>query len=269
MPTYAIGDIQGCTEQLQALLEHIRFDPLSDKLWLAGDLINRGPDSLGTLRLLYSIKDSVTVVLGNHDLHLLAVQADKKNGNNKDNFHAIFTADDQHQLLDWLRFCPLIHREGDYLLVHAGIYPFWDEETAFSLAAEVEQVLRGSEHTAFFNQMYGNQPEKWSTDLKGHNRLRFITNVFTRMRYCSGKDSLDLIFKGPLEEAPDGLTPWFNVTNRIPIKGTILHGHWASLADVEHTPGIINLDTGCVWGNTLSAWCLEEKHWYSVPGYQK
>ncbi len=267
MSTYAIGDVQGCTEQLEALLELIQFDPASDRLWFAGDLVNRGPDSLGTLRLIYSIRDSVTVVLGNHDLHMLAVDADKRCGNKKDNFSAVFEADDKEQLLEWLRFCPLIHREKDYLMVHAGIHPDWDKDTSMALASEVENILRSDDNIAFFRQMYGNKPESWSPELSGNDRLRFITNVLTRMRYCYADKRMDLLFKGPVSKAPADLIPWFSVPGRIKQKGYILHGHWASLEDTQQPSRIVSLDTGCVWGNKLSAWCLEDKRWFSVPGY--
>ncbi len=268
MPTYAIGDVQGCTDQLKALLELIQFDPALDRLWFAGDLVNRGPDSLGTLRLIYSLRDSVTVVLGNHDLHLLAVHADKNNGNKKDTFSAVLEAHDREELLQWLRFCPLIYKDNDHLLVHAGIYPFWDQHKALTLAAEVEQELQSNHSGAFYKQMYGNKPDYWSENLTGHDRLRFITNVFTRMRYCYADKRLDMIYKGPVKETPSELTPWFAVPGRVMYNSTILYGHWASLEKTELAADTINLDTGCVWGNKLSTWCLEEKRWYSVSGYK-
>lgn len=267
MSTYAIGDVQGCREQLESLLELIRFDPLKDKLWFAGDLVNRGPDSLGTLRLVHSIKESVIVVLGNHDLHLLAVNYDRARANSKDTFLPLLEAADAKSLLDWLRFCPLVHAEGDYLLVHAGVHPLWNRQAMLHYAAEVEAILRSNQHQAFFQRMYGNQPDQWSADLQGQDRLRFITNVMTRMRYCYADNALDMLCKGAISEAASGLIPWFNANNRIEHEGYILHGHWASLMDKEPKAGIISLDTGCVWGNKLSAWCLEEQHWYSVAGY--
>jgi len=266
MSTYAIGDVQGCREQLEALLELINFDPANDRLWFAGDLVNRGPDSLGTLRLIYSIKESVIAVLGNHDLHMLAVNVYPQRANRKDTFFDVLDATDKEPLLDWLLHCPLAHAEDEYLMVHAGIYPHWDRHSALQYAAEVEQCLQGGKHENFFSQMYGNQPANWSEQLTGNDRLRFITNVLTRMRYCYDDSSLDMQCKGPVTEATPELTPWFDVTDRIEHPGYILHGHWASLMGGESKPGIISLDTGCVWGNKLSAWCLEEKHWFSVPG---
>ncbi|RLA03543.1 MAG: diadenosine tetraphosphatase [Gammaproteobacteria bacterium] len=269
MATYAIGDVQGCREQLEALLDHINFDPHSDKLWFAGDLVNRGPDSLGTLRLIHSIRDSVVAVLGNHDLHLLAVSEDRSRGNRKDTFASLLDAPDVETLLHWLRGCPLVHVEGEFLMVHAGVHPLWDRQATLNYSREVEQVLRGNNYRAFFQQMYGNKPESWSEDLTGQDRLRFITNVLSRMRYCYQDNSLDMSCKGPISEAPPELIPWFDSADRIEHCGYILHGHWASLMGGEAKEGIISLDTGCVWGNVLSAWCLEEKKWYSVPGYQK
>jgi bis(5'-nucleosyl)-tetraphosphatase (symmetrical) len=270
MPTYAIGDIQGCKNELESLLELINFDPINDKLWFAGDLVNRGPDSLGALRLIYSLKNSIVAVLGNHDLHMLA-QADKTSlkKSPKDNFYPILDAPDADVLLDWLRFRPLVHVEDDYILVHAGVYPLWDRNEVLQYAGEVEQVLRSNQCGEFLQQMYGNHPDKWSIHLKGHDRLRFITNSLTRMRYCTPDNTLDMLCKKPVSEASDNLIPWFKSKERIQHQGYILHGHWASLLEKEPEQGIISLDTGCVWGNQLSAWCLEEKRWYSVPGYQK
>ncbi len=268
MSTYAIGDIQGCREQLDKLLEHIKFDPASDTLWLAGDLVNRGPDSLGTLRLIYSIRESVIAVLGNHDLHMLAVSQDRNCANRKDTFFDVLDAHDSEKLLKWLQFCPLAHYDADCLMVHAGIHPLWDIPLTLELAAEVEQILRSNQSHTFFQHMYGNKPDLWSPALSGHERLRFITNVLTRMRYCYTDGSLDMKCKGPIADATDGLMPWFDMPSRVQLQGHILHGHWAALLGGESKQGIISLDTGCVWGNTLSTWCIEEKHWYSVPGYQ-
>lgn len=265
MSTYAIGDIQGCKQPLESLLDRINFDPVSDKLWFAGDIVNRGPDSLASLRLIYSLRESIVVVLGNHDLHLLAVNADRERINSQDNFLDIFDAPDAEQLLNWLQHCPLAHAEGDFFLVHAGVFPSWDRKAALSYAAEVEQILRSDAHLSFYQHMYGNLPNHWSDDLSGYDRLRFITNVFTRMRFCYADHTLDMLCKKPLSRAEPGLIPWFSVPDRVKHQGYILHGHWAALEGGEPAPGIISLDTGCVWGKSLSAWCLEEKRWYSVP----
>ena len=269
MATYAIGDVQGCREQLEQLLERINFDTSTDKLWFAGDLVNRGADSLGTLRLIYQLRNSVVVVLGNHDLHLLAVNQDLSRGTNKDNFYNIFDAADKEVLLAWLQQCSLVHLEQNHLLVHAGVYPLWNIQSLLKYAREVEQILQSENSESFFQQMYGNTPQRWSNTLEGIDRARFITNALTRMRYCSDNNSLDMINKAPVAQAPDGLTPWFMAKNREPVSETVLHGHWASLNKSDVTDGIINLDTGCVWGGRLSAWCLEEKRWYSVAGEKK
>jgi bis(5'-nucleosyl)-tetraphosphatase (symmetrical) len=266
MATYAIGDVQGCREQLESLLDHINFDTSKDKLWFAGDLVNRGADSLGTLRLIYRLRESVVAVLGNHDLHLLAVNVDASRGTKKDNFYDIFDAEDKDLLLGWLQQCPLAYAEHGHLLVHAGVYPLWDVQMLLSYAREVEQVLQSEESDSFFRQMYGNKPERWSDNLQGIDRVRFITNALTRMRYCDDDNSLDMICKLPVAEAPDELIPWFNANNRKPISETILHGHWAALNASDVIDGVVSLDTGCVWGGRLSAWCIEEKRWYSVAG---
>ena len=269
MATYAIGDVQGCREQLERLLEHINFDISKDRVWFAGDLVNRGADSLGTLRLIYSLRKSVVAVLGNHDLHLLAVNIDRSRGTNKDTFYDIFDAEDRDLLLGWLQRCPLAHVEHEHLLVHAGVYPAWDALILVKNAREVEQILQSESSHDFFRQMYGNTPERWSDNLKGIDRIRFITNAITRMRYCHEDNSLDMIYKGPVEKAPNELIPWFHANSRIPVAETILHGHWASLNRSDDIEGVISLDTGCVWGGKLSAWCLEEKRWYSVAGEVK
>ena len=269
MATYAIGDIQGCKHELVSLLEHINFDSDVDRLWFAGDLVNRGPDSLGALRLIYSLRNSSVIVLGNHDLHMLAIYDQIRRGgsvhkNPKDNFYDIFDAEDAEQLLTWLQLQPLLHAEDEFLLVHAGVYPLWDRQTAMRYAREVEQVLAGENASEFFQAMYGNLPDSYSEQLAGNERLRFITNTLTRMRYCYQDARLDLLCKSPVSDAGDNLIPWFNVAQRVKHQGTILHGHWASLTEKEPAEGIISLDTGCVWGGSLSAWCLEEKKWYSV-----
>ena len=205
-------------------------------------------------------------MLGNHDLHLLAVNIDVSRGTKKDNFYNIFEADDKDLLLGWLQHCPLAYAEGEHLLVHAGVYPLWNTQLLLRYAREVEQVLQSEFSDDFFRKMYGNIPERWSENLKGIDRMRFITNALTRMRYCHDDNSLDLICKVSVAKAPDDLIPWFNANNREPISETILHGHWAALKTSDALEGIISLDTGCVWGGRLSAWCLEEKRWYSVAG---
>lgn len=266
MSTYAIGDIQGCFGSFEALLDAIQFDPASDRLWLAGDLINRGPDSLATLRYCYQHRDSITAVLGNHDLHLLAVAYGASEYKNKDTFADILEAPDRDELLHWLRFNPLYHRDKrlGYVLVHAGIYPQWSRKKAKKLAREVEAVIQGDQFSEYLINMYGNQPNKWSDDLEGPSRWRFITNCFTRMRLCDDKFAVNLAYKGSIKDAPSELYPWYSTPNRKHVKNTILFGHWAALNGVTGSSDVIALDTGCVWGNKLSAYCLETGVWTQV-----
>ena len=266
MSTYAIGDIQGCFSSFERLLEAIQFDPAQDTLWLAGDLVNRGPDSLATLRYCYQHKDSIIAVLGNHDLHLLAVAFGACEYKNKDTFAAVLEAPDKDKLLNWLRFNPLYYRDKKlgYSMVHAGIYPKWSRKKAKTLALEVEDIIQGEHFSEFLCNMYGNQPERWSDTLVGPSRWRFITNCFTRMRLCDSNFAINLSYKGALKEAPTELYPWYTTPNRKPIKDTILIGHWAALNGVTGSLNVIALDTGCVWGNKLSAFCLETGIWTQV-----
>lgn len=266
MATYAIGDVQGCLRQLNDLLEKIHFDPSVDQLWFAGDLVNRGPDSLGTLRLIKNLGDSAKVVLGNHDLHLLACSHNRDKMISKDTFYDVLMAEDANALLTWLQQQPLALAQDEFIMVHAGIHPTWDRKQALTYAREVEAALRGGQHQKFYQQMYGNEPTQLSENLSQMQRLRFITNVFTRMRYLDDDGQLDLYCKKPIESADEGLIPWFDVDNRVQHQGFILHGHWASLGGGEEINGIVSLDTGCVWGNKLSAWRLDDQKWFSVSG---
>jgi len=266
MSTYAIGDVQGCLQQLKILLRLIEFDPNVDQLLFAGDLVNRGPDSLGTLRFIKELGESAKVVLGNHDLHLLACYYNRDKVTKKDTIDDIFEANDVEALLFWLRHQPLALSYHDCLMVHAGVHPTWDRKQALSAAEEVETVLKGSQYKEFFHQMYGNEPAQFSPSLSYIERLRFFTNVLTRMRYLTPNGDLDMVCKKPLEQADKGLIPWFDVKDRIEHEGYILHGHWASLGGGEENKGIVSLDTGCVWGDKLSAWRLDDKQWFSVAG---
>lgn len=265
MATYAIGDIQGCFDAFQCLLEQVKFNPESDKLWLAGDLINRGPKSLETLRYCSQHRQHIIAVQGNHDLHFLAVAQGAKTPKRKDTFDEILNASDREDLIDWLSHNPLLHIDHHHkaVMTHAGLPPLWSLETAAALAAEVEQVLRGSDAPAFFDAMYGNDPAGWSQDLEGPTRWRTITNYFTRMRLCDAQGNLDLEFKGLLEDAPTHLYPWFKTPGRLDTGYKILFGHWAALNGHTNDNTIIGLDTGCVWGNKLSAYCLETETWHS------
>jgi len=251
---YAIGDVQGCFDQLQRLLERIAFDPVADKLWFAGDLVNRGPESLKTLRFVKALGDSALTVLGNHDLHLLAAAAGITEPRGKDTIAEILDAPDSADLLNWLRRQPLVHHDArlNLLLVHAGIHPSWDEGDAISAAREVQSALAGERPEEFLSEMYGNKPRRWRESLTGADRLRCITNILTRMRYLDDDGRLELKFKGAPEHAPNGLTPWFEAAGRQTLQSRIIFGHWSSLGLVTEGPALC-LDSGCLWGRSLTA----------------
>ncbi len=258
MTTYAVGDIQGCLQPLKALLREVDFNPSRDVLWSVGDIVNRGPRCLKTLRFLYNLRDSLVLVLGNHDLHLLAVAAGVRPPNRSDTLDKILKAPDRDILLTWLVNRPLIHHEHGHTLVHAGIPPQWTVARAMELAGEVEAVLRSPNCVEFLRQMYGNEPLAWSDDLTGMTRLRVITNYLTRMRYCTADGVLDLKSKGPKPDPEAGdVAPWFSHPGRAAAQEKILFGHWASLEGCTDTPNAIGLDSGCVWGGSLSLYCLE------------
>ena len=255
MATYAVGDLQGCLEPLKCLLEQVKFDPAQDKLWLVGDLVNRGPASLETLRFLYAMRDSLVCVLGNHDLHLLAVAYNAERLKKNDTLREIVEAPDCAQLIEWLRQMPLIHHDAqrDITLVHAGIPPQWTVEKALLRAAEVENALRDdSQLPMFLDGMYGNEPAKWDKKLHGIERLRVITNYFTRMRFCTPDGKLDLKSKEGLDTAPPGYAPWFSFAERKAAGRKIIFGHWAALEGRCDVPGLFALDTGCVWGGSMT-----------------
>jgi len=256
MAVYAVGDIQGCFNEFEGLLDQINFNPRQDKLWLAGDLVNRGPDSLETLRFLHRL--NVVTVLGNHDLHLLASAHIPEYRKHKDTLEQVMQAPDGSELLDWLRHQPLLHHDTGtgYTLIHAGLPPQWDLDQARHCAAEVEQVLRGNDYVEFFKVMYGNHPAHWSDQLQGWDRLRFITNCLTRLRYCDTNGRLALEEKGPPGSQPRHLKPWFEWTQRKSRDMNILFGHWSTLGAYDEA-GIHSLDTGCLWGGTLTAMRLD------------
>ena len=268
MAVYAIGDIQGCYEPLQRLLELLKFDPATDRLWLVGDLVNRGPHSVEVLRLVRELDQQVTTVLGNHDLTLLAAAAGQVKPKRKDTFHAILEAPDRDELLDWLRRCPLLHHDMElgFAMVHAGLPPQWDLTLAQRCAHEVEAALRGPESELFMARMFGGEPRRWQDDLVGYDRLRFIVNALTRMRFCAADGTLSFAEKGPPGSAGIKLMPWFAAPGRRNADLNIVFGHWASLG-YYHAPGIYALDSGCVWGNRLTAIRLDEPEApaFSVP----
>lgn len=257
MAVYAIGDIQGCFVCLQRLLTAIKFDPVSDQIWLAGDLVNRGPDSLNVLRFIKSLGASAISVLGNHDLHLIANAYGKGKLRSRDTLQPILNASDCDELIDWLRFRPLFHVKQSFALVHAGIAPQWSIDDASKYALEVENILQADQIDGFLENMYGNEPAIWSPDLTGWKRLRFITNVFTRIRYCTHEGALQMKAKHSPTKIPGKLIPWFEMESRQTTKATIVFGHWSTLG-LNVNQNIISLDTGCVWGGSLTAVRLDE-----------
>lgn len=268
MTTYVVGDLQGCHEEFEALLERLEFDTDRDRLWLVGDLVNRGPGSLACLRRVYQLRDAATVVLGNHDLHLLAVARGGAELKRKDTLAPILEAPDREELLDWLQAQPLIATERNDVMVHAGLPPQWNVQQAVELAAEVQNRLTGPRSGAFLERMYGNQPDVWHDDLEGLERLRVIVNIFTRMRFIDVQGRLDFAAKEGLDSAPAGFAPWFTFARED--DPHILFGHWAALEG--RTPDsrvrAEALDTGCVWGGCLTALDLASGERVSVPSRQ-
>ena len=258
MAIYAVGDIQGCYTELVQLLEKINFDQAADTLWLVGDLVNRGPDSLAVLRLVKSLGDAAITVLGNHDLHLLAVANGEGKLHRGDTLDEILAAPDRHELLTWLRHQRLLHVEGDFVLVHAGLLPGWTVEQAASLAHEVELALQAEDYVDFLAHMYGNQPDGWDTELTGFERLRVITNALTRMRICTDQGKLEFDFKAEIHSIPKGYRPWFDIPGRRSAQATVVFGHWSALG-LMIKPNVIALDTGCLWGGPLTAIRLEDR----------
>ena len=263
MATYAVGDIQGCGNEFQQLLEHMRFDPAQDKLWLVGDLVNRGPDSLQVLRFIKSLGDCAITVLGNHDLHLLAVAEGVAELHHTDTLDEVLNAPDREELLAWLRRQRLLHAENGYVLVHAGLLPQWSVAQAASLAREVESALRGPDYVAFLERMYGNAPHGWDDGLTGYKRLRVIVNAFTRMRICTPQGEMEFRFKGELENIPAGYLPWYEVPKRKSHDAAVIFGHWSALG-LKLEPRVIALDTGCLWGGPMSAIRLEDRQLFQV-----
>lgn len=255
MSTYCVGDIQGCFDELQALLHKLQFDPAVDELWVAGDLVNRGKQSLETLRFLKNLGERCKVVLGNHDLHLLAIAYGAQKIGLKDTFDDVLNAPDAEDLLQWLRFQPLLFTDKgrEISVVHAGIPPSWSVKKAHKLAGEVETVLRGDEPQLLFDAMYGNEPACWDKTLQGGERLRVITNYLTRMRFCDAAGVLDLESKSSKTSEREGFLPWFAHAARKTRDNCILFGHWAALEGEAGVDGVYALDTGCVWGGALTA----------------
>jgi len=271
MASYAIGDVQGCHDQLLALLDRIDFDPARDRLRFAGDLVNRGPRSADVLRFVIGLGERAQSVLGNHDLHLLAAAHGLRRPSKGDTLGEVLAAPDRERLLDWLRRRPLLDEDpaSGNVLVHAGLAPGWDLATARACARELEQVLRGDALADFLAHMYGDEPRRWRDDLEGFARLRYITNAFTRMRYCSRDGALDFDEKRPPGRQPRSLLPWFAVPGRRSRGVPIVFGHWATLElaePLDPAHGVHHVDTGCVWGGTLTALREDDATRFSVPG---
>ncbi len=260
MAIYAIGDVQGCYDELQRLLDKIRFDPSSDRLWFAGDLVNRGPDSLQVLRFVKSLGSSAQTVLGNHDLHLLALSQGNRSHARHGTLREIIEAPDGAELIEWLRRSPLMlhHEKKGYSLIHAGLPPQWDLQTATACARELEETLRGPGFEAFCQAIYGDQPDLWAEELAGMERLRYITNCFTRMRYCTADGRLSLMDKGPPGTQSKGAIPWFEVPGRLTAGDRILFGHWSTLG-YKRSANVHCLDSGCFWGGSLTALRLRKR----------
>ncbi len=258
MTTFVIGDLHGCLDPLKRLLDKVHFTPGTDELWFVGDLINRGPQSLDTLRFVKSLGSDAITVLGNHDLHLLSVIHGIRTTGGKDTLDDILAADDLADLTNWLRARPLLHRNEalNITMVHAGIHPKWDLALAQRLALEVEDILKSDRYVGFLEKMYGNKPAKWSSKLGKHRRRRFAVNAFTRMRFCNHKGDMDFSSTNAPAKAPKGLLPWYAVPRRKPIEGRIVFGHWSSHPGFAVT-NVIPLDRGCVWGGSLAALALE------------
>jgi len=270
MATYAIGDIQGCYQSLLALLKIIEFDAAHDHLWLVGDLVNRGPNSLAVLRFLHNLPQPPVIVLGNHDLHLLAVVFADAEPSPDDTLAEILLAHDCEPLCHGLRHGKFFHydRKLGYGMAHAGVWPGWDLAQAQKYAEEVESVLRGPTYKAYLKEMYGDEPADWTRSLQGMRRWRFITNSFTRMRYCDSKGKLKLDAKGaPHKVSPDYI-PWFQVPGRVDLPVPIIFGHWAALDGKVDNSQVVAIDTGCVWGRKLTAIRLEDRAIFQVDSQE-
>ncbi len=267
MAVYAIGDSQGCYPELAELLDTLNVDPARDELWFVGDLVNRGPQSLEVLRLVRSLGPAAVVVLGNHDLHLLAFALAGAGRVPDADLRPVLEAPDCAELLDWLRACPLAHHRADLntLMVHAGVAVEWNPSQTMALAGEVEQLLRSDHCGSFLRQMYGNEPDRWSPQLTGVGRHRFIVNCLTRIRYCHSDGRLDFTEHGPPGTQSPGLVPWFDLPGRAAQSTRIVFGHWSALGVLERD-NLLALDSGCVWGRSLTAARLDgPARMFSVP----
>lgn len=271
MSTYLIGDIHGCYEELKALLAKVDFKPVKDTLWLTGDLVARGPKSLEVLRFVRSLGDSIRLVLGNHDLHLLSVYAGMSPNRKKDQLTPLLEAPDIHELINWLRCQPLlqIDEEKKLVMAHAGITPQWDITTAKMCASEVETMLASDDYPLFLKEMHGDTPNHWAPTLTGLSRLRFSTNALTRMRYCFPNGQLEMNSKKAPDHTPRSLKPWFAISGSVSYDYNIVFGHWAALKGGGTPEGIFALDTGCCWGGALTLLNWEKRSRLTHPSSQK
>ncbi len=266
MAIYAIGDVQGCYAELRELIATIGFDPLADRLWFVGDLVNRGPASLEVLRYVRSLGERAVTVLGNHDLHLIALALGTAKARADDTLQAVLEAPDRDELIAWLRGRPLLHAEAGHVLVHAGLLPQWPVAKAAQLAREVEATLQGRDYQHFFEHLYGSKPARWKDSLAGGDRLRVIVNAMTRLRFCSAEGEMDFANKGESRNAPAGYLPWFEVPGRKSAGTPLVCGHWSALG-LRLTPDVLALDSGCVWGGKLSAIRLADRRITQVDSH--
>lgn len=249
---YLLGDLQGCCDPLERLLQTIDFSPSRDHLYVLGDLVNRGPDSLGVLRRLGGLGNAATSLLGNHDLHLLAVAHGMRKPHRSDTLGAILTAPDRDDWLDWVRQQRLAVHEQGWLMVHAGVVPQWDAAQTVALAREVEAMLAGPDLGEFLTSMYGDEPARWDDGLQGVPRWRCVVNVLTRLRFCAEDGTMEFTTKDGSHGAPEGFMPWFEVPGRRTAGTPVAFGHWSTLGLINRDD-LLALDTGCVWGGQLSA----------------
>ena len=263
MSTYAIGDVQGCFEPFQRLMSEVSFNPDKDRVWLLGDLVNRGPQSLEMLRWCVENKDNVEAVLGNHDIHLLALDYGVQSKGPRDTLDPLLEEPDKDQLLDWLRLRPLVHQEDRFMMVHAGLHPSWSQSQALQLAHEVEEFLRGPDAPLFLAQYRDSVPSGLEDATSSMQRAQFILSVLTRIRICDQDARPEWSFKKTNEEIPEGHFPWFEAPTRREDRATILCGHWAALG-LHQGSKVVSLDTGCVWGRELTAFRLEDRAIFQV-----
>lgn len=264
MATYAIGDIQGCHAELCDLLTLCGFSPQEDRLWLVGDLVNRGAGSLAVLREVMALGAAAVTVLGNHDFHLLTIAAGHRKPHRGDTLDDVLAAPDRERIVDWVAAQPLVHREGGRLMVHAGLLPTWTPATAHMLSREVQAALAGPGRATFLRDLYGDEPHAWRDDLAGMDRLRAIVNVCTRLRFCTADGRMEFREKRAAEHAPEGFLPWFAHPTRRSAHVEVVCGHWSTL-DLMLRPNFMMLDSGCVWGGALTAVRLEDGRVYQVP----